>query len=107
MPYVVAVLMSVLGVVGDYFLKLASADALQVNVKLLALGVLIYAATALGWFYALAHLKLAVVGVVYSVSTVLLLTLLGALYFREHLSYMEILGLILAILSLILLARFA
>ena len=99
--------MSALGVAGDYLLKLASADVSHTNFKLLAAGVFVYALTALGWFYALAHLKLAVVGVIYSVSTVLLLTLLGAFYFREHLSYMEILGLVLALLSLILLARFA
>jgi multidrug transporter EmrE-like cation transporter len=53
------------------------------------------------------HLKLATIGVVYSVSMILLLTALGVVIFRESLSYCEIAGLVLAIASLILLVRFA
>jgi drug/metabolite transporter (DMT)-like permease len=53
------------------------------------------------------HLKLATIGVVYSVSMILLLTGLGVVVFRETLSYYEIAGLLLAIASLFLLIRFA
>jgi multidrug transporter EmrE-like cation transporter len=53
------------------------------------------------------HLKLATIGVVYSVSMVLLLTAIGIVFFRESLNYYEIAGLIMDNASLILLVRFA
>lgn len=53
------------------------------------------------------HLKLATIGVVYSISMILLLTGLGSLVFREPLKVQELVGLIMAIASLVLLMRFA
>jgi multidrug transporter EmrE-like cation transporter len=53
------------------------------------------------------HLKLATIGVVYSVSMILLLTGVGVFFFRESLSAYEVAGLALAIASLVLLVRFA
>ena len=52
-------------------------------------------------------LRLSAIGVVYSISMIVLLTAVGALGFRETLSVREIAGLILAIASLRLLTRFA
>jgi small multidrug resistance pump len=45
--------------------------------------------------------------VVYSVSMVVLLTAIGVVCFREALNAYEIIGLVMAIASLILLVRFA
>ena len=53
------------------------------------------------------HLKLATIGVVYSVSMILLLTGVGVAAFRQSLNAYEIAGLAMAIGSLILLMRFA
>ena len=53
------------------------------------------------------HLKLATIGVVYSISMVLLLTAIGVVFFRQSLNHYEIAGLVMAIVSLILLIRFA
>jgi multidrug transporter EmrE-like cation transporter len=64
-------------------------------------------ACAFGWVFVMKHLKLATIGVVYSVSMVLLLTAIGIVFFREFLNYYEIAGLIMANASLILLVRFA
>jgi multidrug transporter EmrE-like cation transporter len=52
------------------------------------------------------HLKLATVGVVYSVSMVLLLTAVGVFRFKESLNVLEIVGLVMAVGSLLLLTRF-
>ena len=106
LPFFVALSMSVLGVVGDYFLKIAGISK-NTDLRWFILGVLIYALTAFGWFYAIRHLKLEYVGVIYSLSTVLLLTALGTFYFGESLSAREILGIGLAVASILLLARFA
>jgi len=53
------------------------------------------------------HLKLATIGVVYSVSMSLLLTGIGAVAFREPLNAAEVASIVLAVASLILLVRFA
>jgi multidrug transporter EmrE-like cation transporter len=98
---------SVVGVLGDYFLKLASASEHSLRSIWFYIGFAVYASTAFGWVFVMKHLKLATIGVVYSVSMILLLTALGVVIFRESLNYYEIAGLVMAIASLILLVRFA
>ena len=97
---------SALGVLGDYFLKLASGRAAPLRSGVFLVGFLIYSSTAFGWVFVMRHLKLATVSVVYSMSMILLLTGLGVLVFREPLSLREGFGLVLAIASLVLLVRF-
>ena len=70
-------------------------------------GFAVYASTEFGWVYVMRHLKLAIIGVVYSISMILLLTGIGAIAFREPLSSYEVAGLAMAVRSLILLMRFA
>jgi small multidrug resistance pump len=96
-----------IGRLGDYFLKLASANENSLKTISFYIGFVLYASTAFGWVFVMKHLKLATIGVVYSVSMVLLLTAMGVVFFRESLNYYEIAGLIMAIASLILLIRFA
>src|SRR5947208_13090504 len=98
---------SIIGVVGDYFLKLASAREQPLRTGWFYLGFVLYASTAFGWVFVMRHLKLATIGVLYSVSLVLLLTAVGVVLFRESLSYFEVVGIILAVASLMLLMRFA
>ena len=104
---VVTIAFSLLGVLGDYFLKLASAHENSLKTKAFYIGFVVYASTAFGWVFVMKHLKLATIGVVYSVSLVLLLTAIGVVLFREPLNYYEMAGLVMAIASLILLVRFA
>lgn len=106
-PVLVTVGFSVVGVAGDYLLKLASAQANPLRSRWFYLGFAVYASTAFGWVYVMRHLKLATIGVVYSVSMVLLLTAVGSLAFRESLSAPEVAGIAMAIGSLVLLMRFA
>lgn len=98
---------SALGVLGDYFLKLASESERSLTSGWFAIGFTLYASTAFGWVFVMKHLKLATIGVLYSVSMVLLLTALGVVVFRESLNGYEIAGLVMAIGSLCLLVRFA
>ena len=104
---VVTIGFSLLGVLGDYFLKLASANENSLRTLWFYIGFAVYASTAFGWVFVMKHLKLATIGVVYSVSMVLLLTAIGLVFFQESLNYYEIAGLVMAIASLILLVRFA
>ena len=108
-PVAVAVTIgfSILGVIGDYFLKLAADEENSLRTLPFLVGFAVYASTAFGWVFVMKHLKLATIGVVYSVTMVLLLTAIGVVGFRESLSRAEIAGLAMAIASLILLTRFA
>jgi drug/metabolite transporter (DMT)-like permease len=103
---VVTIGFSVVGVVGDYFLKLASAKESSLKAVEFYIGLVVYASTAFGWVFVMKHLKLATVGVVYCVSMVLLLAAIGVVGFKESLNDYEIAGIAMAIGSLILLVRF-
>ena len=98
---------SVIGVLGDYFLKLASAKEQSLRTSCFYLGFALYASTAFGWVFVMKHLKLATISVLYSVSLVLLLTAIGVVLFHESLNYFEVIGIVLAVMSLVLLMRFA
>jgi len=102
----VTIAFSALGVLGDYFLKLASGKEYALKSSEFYIGFVIYGSTAFGWLYVMRHLKLATVGVVYSVSMVLLLTAIGVFRFKEALSGYEIAGIAMAVASLVLLVRF-
>lgn len=106
-PLLVTLGFSVVGVVGDYLLKLASGARNPLRSGWFYLGFAVYASTAFGWVYVMRHLKLATIGVVYSVSMILLLTAIGSLAFHESLSASEAAGIVLAVASLFLLMRFA
>ena len=97
---------SIVGVTGDYFLKLASESETSLKTKWFYIGFAVYASTAFGWVFVMKHLKLATIGVVYSVSMIVLLTTIGVVLFRETLSYYEMAGLAMAVGSLVLLSRF-
>jgi multidrug transporter EmrE-like cation transporter len=103
---IVTIAFSVVGVVGDYFLKLASAEDQSLKSSAFYIGFVIYASTAFGWVFVMKHLKLGTVGVVYCVSMVLLLTAIGVVAFKETLNGYEIAGLAMAVGSLLLLTRF-
>jgi len=103
----VTIAFSVIGVLGDYFLKLASAREQPLRTGWFYLGFALYASTAFGWVFVMKHLKLATISVLYSVSLVLLLTAIGVVLFRESLNYFEVIGIVLAVVALVLLMRFA
>ena len=80
----VTIAFSVIGVLGDYFLKLASAREQPLRTGWFYLGFALYASTAFGWVFVMKHLKLATISVLYSVSLVLLLTAIGVVLSHEQ-----------------------
>jgi drug/metabolite transporter (DMT)-like permease len=103
----ITITFSVIGVLGDYFLKLASGREQPLRTSWFYLGFALYASTAFGWVFVMKYLKLATISVLYSVTMVLLLTAIGVVLFRESLNYFEVIGIVLAVTSLVLLIRFA
>jgi len=101
---IVTMAFSLVGILGDYYLKLASREEHSLRSRWFYLGFVLYATTAFAWVYVMKHLKLATIGVVYSISMVVFLSAIGVLFFEETLSTRELTGLVLAVLSLVLLA---
>src|SRR4051812_5046137 len=103
----ITIAFSVIGVLGDYFLKLTSAKEQSLRTSWFYVGFALYASTAFGWVFVMKHLKLGTISVLYSVSLVLLLTAIGVVLFHESLNSLEVIGIALAVISLVLLMRFA
>jgi small multidrug resistance pump len=88
--------MSGAGIVGNYLLKRASEQDNPLASPAFLVGLMLYASTAFAWLYVMRHLKLATLGIVYSVLMVLLLAGLGVVFFGESLSCLELAGIALA-----------
>jgi len=104
---VLAIFLSFIGVIGDFFINLAGEGKKFIEFKWFIIGFLIYASTAIGWFFVMKNIKLATTGIFYAVSTVIFLAILGTFYFKEPINIYEIIGIIGAIVSIILLGKFA
>jgi multidrug transporter EmrE-like cation transporter len=99
--------LSLVGVLGDYFIKLSGNNAERyVDLKWFIVGLIVYSSTAIGWFFVMKHIKLSTLGVIYGVTTVVALTAVGIFFFKEHLNTYEIIGIIAGVSSIILLSRF-
>jgi multidrug transporter EmrE-like cation transporter len=98
---------SAFGVLGDYFLKKASEQEYPVTTRAFLVGFAVYSSTAFGWLFVMRYLKLGTIGVVYSMSLIVLLTLTGVFAFGESVSRSEVLGIVLALAALVLLVRHA
>lgn len=103
--FLLTVVLAAVTAVADYFLKTASQQDRTFQNSWFMAGCLTYALTAFGWVVAMKHIKLANIGAVYSLSTVLLLAALGVFAFGETLNRYETVGIVLAILSVLCLAR--
>ncbi len=103
---IVAAAMSAVGIIGDYFLKRASGQPSPLTTSTFLIGLVLYSSTAFAWVFVMRYLKLATIGVIYSVCMILMLTAMGFFIFNETLNRYEIVGVVLAIASIGLLSRF-
>jgi len=100
-------LLSLVTILGDFILKNASLRPGFGGWPSLVIGCLLYGLTGLGWFFLMRRAELSTLGVLYSVATIIGLTLLGAFLFKERINPMEIVGIILAIVSVVIMYKFA
>lgn len=99
--------LAAVGVAADYLLKRASLREQPLGSMWFVSGILLYGSAAFGWVYVMRHLSFATIGVVYAASMVLLLALVGVIVLGESLRWQEAIGILLALSSIVLLARFA
>lgn len=106
-PILVGVALSFITVGADYLVKRSSQAPGFSGWRSLLLGATIYALTAVGWFFVMRYVKLSVLGVLYAVTCAVLLVFLGVAQFHERLVWQEVMGVAFALVSLVLLSRFA
>lgn len=97
----------VVTVAADYMLKRASNLPAPLRSWWFVCGFLVYSSTAFGWIYVMQRLRFATLGAVYAVGTVMLLAFVGVFVLGESLHWQEGVGIVLAVCSILLLARFA
>lgn len=105
-PLIAVILLSLIGVLGDYFLKLAGNGDKFIVLKFFFAGFIIFILAIIGWFFVFKYVKLSIVGVLYGLTSTLALVAVGVLFFHEKLSFYEIIGIIFGIISFIFLVRF-
>ncbi len=91
----------------DFAIKIAADAGHPVSSKYVVVGILLYAVSALFWFWAMQHVTLAQAGVAYSMLTLVALAVIGAVWFKEPLYLREYAGLGCALLSMVLMSRVA
>ncbi len=101
----VTILLALAVALSDYFLKIASKTKSPFLNWNFFVGLMITFFCTFGWVLVMPHLKLAHIGVIYSLTVVLSLCLVGALFFDEQLKFWEWIGVGLAIASMTLLRR--
>ncbi len=104
--FIAIVLISAVTATGDYFMKLAGNTEKYMDLKWFLIGLFLYLITAFAWFVAFKSIKVSSIGVIYGITTAVILAMIGVIFFHEKLSPVEIIGVILGLLSLILLLRF-
>lgn len=106
-PILVVAFLAIIGVIGDFFIKLAGRGPKFIEIRWFIIGSIFYISTIFGWFYVMKRIKLSSLGVIYALTTVLFLVAIGVFYFHEKLNIYEVVGIITAITSVIILSRFA
>lgn len=104
---IVTVILAMIGVLADTVIRISGSGAKFIELKLFIIGAVLYCITAFGWFYVMKYLKFSTIGVFYGISSLLILTIVGVVFFKESLNMYEMIGIGLAIISMILLGKFA
>jgi drug/metabolite transporter (DMT)-like permease len=103
----VVVVVTIVTVLGDMFLKNATTQTGSRQIISMGLGIGIYILVAFGFFYMYKLMDFSVSGVIYAIMTIVLFVAVGALVYHESINMYEWIGVGLAITSVVLLARFA
>ena len=104
--FIVVILISAVTALGDFFMKLAGNSNEYMNIKWFTYGILLYLITGFGWFIAMKTIKISSIGAIYGITTVILLALMGVLFFNEKLNTIEVIAIIMGVASICLLLRF-
>lgn len=105
LPILGVVVMAGVGVLGDYFIKISGSTDEYISIRYFLVGMAIYTLTAVGWFFVMKYIKISSLGIIYSVSTAILLALVGFIFFKEDMKIANIIAIVLGIISIVILAK--
>lgn len=105
--FLFVIFVSIVTVVGDFFIKLAGNTAKYIDFKYFFYGMFLYLLTGVGWFFAMKKIELSSIGVIYGVTTGVFLAVIGVLFFHENINYIELIAIALGVASIFMLIRFA
>ena len=99
----VLILLAVTGatLLGDYAIKVSGQRPAGLLSFEFAAGMILYSLPAIGWFFLMKNHTLAVIGVMYSASTIMLLVALGVFVFKEPFGMRDAAGVGLAVLAVV------
>ncbi len=86
-------------ILGDVAIKIA-ADRAALTSLHMAVGMALYAASAVLWFFAMRHVTLGQAAVAYSMLTLIALFIIGAFVFGEPIGKRELVGVVLALAAM-------
>jgi multidrug transporter EmrE-like cation transporter len=98
LPILVAVAAATL--IGDYFIKTAALSQAGIHNPRLAIGAVIYGLTAIGWFFLMRSHSLAMVAIIFTAMTTVVLAGMGYYLFDEGFRARDGIGLALSVLAL-------
>ena len=96
---------TVVTIFGDYFIKTSSTKPEGLQSFAFLFGAILYGLPAVGWFFLMKSHSLAMIGVFYSASTIILLATLGFFVFKEALGMREMFGISLAISAVLVMSQ--
>ena len=105
--FLLVVLISIITAIGDFFMKLAGNSSRYIDAKWFSYGMLLYLITGFGWFMVMKVVKLSSIGIIYGVTTSVVLAFIGIAIFHEKLNFIEVIAMMMGLTSIFLLARFA
>jgi multidrug transporter EmrE-like cation transporter len=105
--YLLIIVFTGITVLGDTYLKKSLEVEFPRNLIFIAITVLSYIANMYVFYQAYKHLNMSSVGTVYAIFTILFSVISGVIFFKEHLSLTEYIGIGSAMLSITLLTKFA
>ncbi len=91
--------------VGDYFIKTAALSPSGIQNPRLAIGAVLYGLTAIGWFILMKGHSLAMVAVIFTAMTTVVLVGMGYFLFNESFGPRDGIGVALAMLALTIMYR--
>lgn len=107
MYIVLVIVLTLLTVAGDFLIKKAALRPGFSGFHFLLAAALIWASTVFGWFFLLRKMELSNANAIFAVGTIIFTIVVTFFYFHEKISFPEIIGFILAVISIYILARFA
>ena len=100
-------ILTLMNAFGDFLIKQATLKPGYSGIHLVIIGGIVWMISAFGWFFVLRRMQLANSNAIFAMLTIIFVLAGSYFYFHEKVTAVDIIGFILAIISIGLLARFA